>query len=149
MSYNLETLADRIKGRWIVTVESCTGGMLASRLTDRPGSSSYFHHGYVTYANESKVHLGVSEPLLQKHGAVSREVALAMTAAALKTLPGPSFAIATTGIAGPGGGSEAKPVGLVYIAINDEVREFRFQGDRDAVRRQTVDTALDWLESLL
>ena len=146
---DLEKIKNELNGRWIVTIESCTGGLLAAALTSMAGSSRYFHHGYVTYANEAKIALGVSADTLTAKGAVSPEVALEMARAGAATLPGPGFAIAVTGIAGPDGGSEAKPVGLVYIAINDEAREFRFKGDRDAIRAQTVDAALDWLAALL
>ncbi len=146
---DLETIKNELNGRWLVTIESCTGGLLAAKLTSMPGASSCFHHGYVTYANEAKIALGVPTDLITAKGAVSPEVALSMAEHGLKTLPGPGFAISVTGIAGPDGGSEAKPVGLVYIAINDEVKEFRFTGDRDAIRAQTVDAALSWLASLL
>lgn len=171
MSYDLETIKNELNGRWIVTIESCTGGMLAAAITDMPGASTCFHHGYVTYANAAKVQLGVKTDLLATKGAVSAEVALAMAEAGLESMraiPVPEvagdqsgpvtdqlpierrcFAIAITGIAGPGGGTEVKPVGLVYIAINQEVREFRFKGDRDAIRRQSVDAALGWLQTLL
>ena len=166
-----EDIKNRLNGRWIVTIESCTGGQLAAAITDMPGASACFHHGYVTYANAAKVQLGVDTNLIAAKGAVSPEVALAMAEAGLESMrkiPTPEvagdqsgpvtdqlpieqrcFAIAVTGIAGPGGGTEAKPVGLVYIAINKEVREFRFKGDRASIRAQTVDAALDWLSDLL
>lgn len=146
---DLDTIKNELNGRWIVTVESCTGGLLAAKLTSIPGASSCFHHGYITYANAAKIALGVPEDLLALKGAVSPEVALSMAEHGRNTLPGPGFAIAVTGIAGPDGGSAAKPVGLVYIAINDQVKECRFTGDRDAIRAQTVGAALSWLVDLL
>jgi len=101
----------------IVTAESCTGGLIAAALTAVPGSSAVVERGFVTYANEAKVEmLGVPADLIERRGAVSMEVALAMVDGALKASPA-DIAIATTGIAGPGGGSAEKPVGLVHIAV--------------------------------
>lgn len=105
------------QGKKITTAESCTGGAIASRLTDVPGSSGVFEYGYVTYANKAKTEqLGVPEELIDAHGAVSEQVAVAMAEGAL-TKSGANIAIAVTGIAGPDGGTEEKPVGTVWIAI--------------------------------
>lgn len=101
----------------IATAESCTGGLLASRLTDIAGSSEYLYESHVTYANEAKhKYLGVSEEILDKYGAVSFECSEAM-AAGLQKLSNCDMAVCTTGIAGPGGGSSEKPVGLIYISV--------------------------------
>lgn len=132
----------------IVTAESCTGGLIAGALTDVPGSSDAVFGGYVTYANEAKAGMiGVDRELIRAHGAVSEEVARAMAEGALKT-SGQAVAIAVTGIAGPGGGTEGKPVGLVHFAYADAGkvlhlrREFGDQG-RQAVREATVKQALE------
>lgn len=131
----------------IVTAESCTGGLIAGALTDVPGSSDAVFGGYVTYHNEAKSGMiGVDRELIRQHGAVSEEVARAMAEGALKT-SGAAVAIAVTGIAGPGGGTEGKPVGLVHFAYADAAKtvhvEKRF-GDpgRQRVREETVKTAL-------
>lgn len=142
MFYDLSTLRDLIGEHRVVTVESCTGGLLAAALTSISGSSAFYHNGYITYANDAKIALGVSPDTLEKFGAVSAPTALEM-AACVKNA---DFVIAVTGIAGPTGGTPEKPVGLVYIALNDEAREFHFEGDRDQVRMQTVAAALLWLE---
>jgi len=114
-----ELLAER--GQTLALAESCTGGLLAKRLTDISGSSAYFLEGLVTYANEAKERLlGVPKELLVEHGTVSEEVAGAM-AEGVRKLSGADYGLSTTGIAGPGGGSEAKPVGLVYVGIADGV----------------------------
>ena len=131
----------------IVTAESCTGGLIAGALTDVPGSSAAVFGGYITYANEAKSGMiGVDRELIRAHGAVSEQVAHAMAEGALKN-SGESVAIAVTGIAGPGGGTEGKPVGLVHFAYADADKtihvERRF-GDigRQHVREETVKTAL-------
>jgi len=131
----------------IVTAESCTGGLIAGALTDVPGSSDAVFGGYVTYANEAKAGMiGVDRDLIRAHGAVSEQVARAMAEGALKA-SGAAIAIAVTGIAGPGGGTEGKPVGLVHFAYADASKtihvEKRF-GDlgRQVVREETVKTAL-------
>lgn len=104
----------------VSVVESCTGGLISSKLTDVPGSSAYITLNVVTYANEAKVKvLGVSEELLKKHGAVSEPVAKAM-AEGIRRLTGSDIGLGTTGIAGPTGGTPEKPVGLVYIGIADK-----------------------------
>ena len=145
----------RTRGARIATAESCTGGMVAALLTSIAGSSDVFDCGFVTYSNEAKIGmLGVSPEIIAEFGAVSRECALAMAhGAILKS--GATLAVSVTGIAGPGGGSAAKPVGLVHFACarrNGATlhREERF-GDigRDGVRRASVEVALDLLEAQL
>ncbi len=130
----------------IATAESCTGGKIAAAITDVPGASEIFGYGMVTYSNDAKIKiLGVKAETLAAHGAVSPETAYEM-AAGLKRVSGADVAVSVTGIAGPGGGSPEKPVGLVYmgIAYGDDVfvKKNFFQGERDEVRLQTVETAL-------
>jgi nicotinamide-nucleotide amidase len=135
----------------IATAESCTGGLIAALLTEIAGSSDVFERGFVTYSNEAKEDLlGVPTDLIHDHGAVSAEVARAMAEGALRHSLA-QIAVAVTGIAGPGGGSTAKPVGLVYIAVARTghaatAHEYRF-GDigRGAVRQKTVAAALTLL----
>jgi PncC family amidohydrolase len=120
--------------RTIATAESCTGGLLAHMLTNVSGSSEYFEQGVVTYSNNAKMRLlGLSEELLKNHGAVSKEVAVAM-AQAVRQNAQVDYGLATTGIAGPTGGTKDKPVGLVYIALATKdtvlVQKFLFTGDR-------------------
>lgn len=129
----------------LVTAESCTGGMLASRITDMAGSSALFDCGFVTYSNESKIDLlSVSPDTLAKHGAVSAEVAIEMAKGALARSRA-DVAISITGVAGPGGGSEDKPVGSVYFGFsnNDIEKSFHavFEGDRSSIRAQACDYA--------
>jgi nicotinamide-nucleotide amidase len=137
----------------LATVESCTGGLLAGCLTAIPGSSSVVERGFVTYSNLAKIEeVGVDSALIDKHGAVSAEVAGAMAAGALRHAP-VDLAAGITGVAGPGGGSVEKPVGLVYVstAARNEaptVTENHFEGDRDAVREASVSRALDLLIEL-
>ena len=133
-------------GLTISTAESCTGGMLASRIIDISGASDVYSEGFITYSNEAKMkYLKVEDEILDSYGAVSKETALQMADGCRKET-GSDVALVTTGIAGPGGGSAEKPVGLVYIgcAYKDEVisREFRFSGDRYDIRRQAVDEAI-------
>jgi nicotinamide-nucleotide amidase len=121
--------------------------MLAERLTNIPGSSSYFLGGVVCYGNEMKTSLvGVPKEMIEAKGAVSPEVALAL-AEGIRKRSGASVGVGTTGIAGPGGGTAEKPVGLVHIGLADErgasEKAFRFPGDRDRVRRFATQTALD------
>lgn len=131
----------------LATAESCTGGMIAAHITDRAGTSKYFERGFVTYSNESKTDLlGVDPMVLEAHGAVSSAVAVAMAEGALKNSRA-NIAVAVTGIAGPDGGTEEKPVGLVFIAVAFEqqsaVYKHQFDGDRASVRSQTVAAALE------
>lgn len=140
--------AARAAGAMIVTAESCTGGLVAGALTAIAGSSDVVFGGTVTYANEAKVALGVPADLIARHGAVSEEVARAMAAAARAGAlragaPQTVAAVAITGVAGPGGGSAEKPVGLVHFAVanaaGDLHREARFGPlDRDTIRRVSV-----------
>jgi PncC family amidohydrolase len=130
-----------------VTAESCTGGGVASALTDVPGSSQWFERGYVTYSNEAKMQdLGVERTSLETHGAVSAAVAEQMALGALRA-SGADLAVGITGVAGPDGGTLEKPVGLVYLALGRRgqaprvVREL-FPGDRAAVRSAAVAAAL-------
>ena len=131
----------------IVTAESCTGGLIAGALTDVPGSSAAVFGGYITYANEAKSGMiGVDRELIRAHGAVSEQVARAMAEGALRT-SGAAIAIAVTGIAGPGGGTEGKPVGLVHFAYADAGKTIHMEqryGDigRQQVREETVKAAL-------
>jgi nicotinamide-nucleotide amidase len=131
----------------IAVAESCTGGLLAERLTNIPGSSSYFLGGVVCYSNELKSALvGVPPELIESKGAVSPEVALALAEGIRKTT-GATIGVGVTGIAGPGGGTPEKPVGLVHIGIADErgprERRFQFPGDRERIRMHASQTALD------
>ncbi|MBN2897909.1 MAG: competence/damage-inducible protein A [Clostridia bacterium] len=135
------------KGVTLSLAESCTGGLLAGTLTSISGISSVLHAGFVTYSNEAKVAmLGVSEETLKQHGAVSEETALEMIQG-LKSRTDSDVAVSITGIAGPGGGTAEKPVGLVYIGIayfdSYEVHKFNFTGDRERVRDYTVLNALN------
>ncbi|HEV2490578.1 MAG TPA: competence/damage-inducible protein A [Candidatus Acidoferrales bacterium] len=131
----------------IAVAESCTGGMLAERLTNVPGSSSYFRGGVVSYSNDLKsAWADVPKEIIEAKGAVSSEVALAM-AEGIRRRTGSTLGVGVTGIAGPGGGSADKPVGLVHIAIADvkgpQEHAFRFPGDRDRIRHQASQAALD------
>lgn len=134
----------------LVTAESCTGGFIAKVLTDLPGSSAWFDAGVVTYSYEAKeALLGVNPRTLERTGAVSEETVLEMVSGALARF-GAGAAVAVTGIAGPSGGTEGKPVGTVWIGWKRRggyahARLFHFQGDRDAIRRQTVAAALEGL----
>jgi nicotinamide-nucleotide amidase len=151
-----EVVMDLLKSRGatIVTAESCTGGLLASRITDIPGASEVFLQGFVTYSNASKTSLlGVPSDLISLHGAVSEPVVRAMAEGALR-VSGASHALATTGIAGPDGGSPEKPVGTVWIALASQqgVTEAwveRFPADRMTFKRMTTQSALDRLRRRL
>jgi nicotinamide-nucleotide amidase len=142
--------ACRAAGLRLATAESCTGGMIAAALTEIAGSSDVVERGFVTYSNEAKTALlGVPASLIATHGAVSAEVAEAMAGGAVGQAP-VDVAVAVTGIAGPGGGSEAKPVGLVYLGIARRDRPTQterhiFAGDRAAVRRAATARALELL----
>lgn len=152
----LRQLAEEVAGLMrerklmLVTAESCTGGFIAKVLTDLPGSSSWFDAGVVTYSYEAKeALLGVNPRTLERTGAVSEETVLEMVSGALARF-GAGAAVAVTGIAGPGGGTEDKPVGTVWIGWKRRggyahAKVFHFGGDRDAIRRQTVAAALSGL----
>lgn len=140
------------RGWHVGTAESCTGGLIAAAITDVAGSSSWFEEGLVTYANASKQQLlGVSEADLQRHGAVSRAVVEAMVAGVLAR--GADIAVSTSGVAGPDGGTPEKPVGTVWIAWGTrrrcEAKKYCFDGDRQAVREQTVEESLRQLTGFL
>jgi nicotinamide-nucleotide amidase len=136
----------------IATAESCTGGLIAGTLTAIAGSSDVYDRGWVTYSNEAKrEQLGVPSMVLEARGAVSDEVAEAMAKGALHRSQA-HVAVSVTGIAGPGGGSVEKPVGLVYIGLArkdgwSQVERCLFDGDRDSIRAQTVARALTHLHS--
>jgi nicotinamide-nucleotide amidase len=140
-------------GFTIAVAESCTGGLISERLTEVPGSSSYFMEGVVTYSNDAKIRsLGVPAELICAHGAVSAEVAEAM-AEGIKRRAETDFGISVTGIAGPGGGTEEKPVGLVFIALADDAhtthRRLMLPGDRTLIRWRASQAALDLLRRRL
>ena len=143
------------QGRIIVTAESCTGGMVAAFLTDVAGSSAVLDRGLVTYSNQAKMDLlGVPPTTLDRFGAVSAETAAAMADGALAATPAAHIAIAITGIAGPGGGSREKPVGLVYFGIAKrgiatKTAQHIFSGSRDDIRQISVETALDLVSNTL
>ncbi|MDX6407769.1 MAG: nicotinamide-nucleotide amidase [Gaiellaceae bacterium] len=150
-----ELVLDLCRGHGLTlgTAESCTGGMVAERLTSVPGSSDVFVGGIVAYADEVKAReLGVPPTVLERHGAVSAETAAAMADGARERL-GADVAVAVTGIAGPGGGSDEKPVGLVYLhaegPAGSRSADFVFPGDRRAIRRRATVTALHQLRRLL
>jgi nicotinamide-nucleotide amidase len=131
----------------LALAESCTGGLIAKMITDIAGASEYFRAGWVTYSNQAKTEqLGIDAELIEKNGAVSSEVAAAMAEAA-KQKADADISIAVTGIAGPGGGTDEKPAGLVYIAVNmgrdTKVQRFVFSGKREYVRNRTALTALN------
>ena len=150
-----ETLVSKLRelGHTLSCAESCTGGLLSGRIIDVAGVSDVYKAGFVTYANEAKQqHLGVTEDALMEFGAVSEQVATQMVLGACKA-SGSSVSLATTGIAGPGGGTKEKPVGLVYIGccVNGVVTVERhvFSGDRRQVREAAVEAALRLLEKSL
>lgn len=135
------------------TAESCTGGLIGAALTDIPGSSAWYRGGVISYANDAKIRLlGVSAAILAARGAVSEEVALAMARGACEAL-GADIGLASTGIAGPDGGSPAKPVGTVWLGWawrgGVQAKVFHFSGDRAAVRAQAVQAALSGLLALI
>lgn len=147
----LDRLADRLtdRGATLAVAESCTGGLLAAELTARPGASAYFLGGVVAYANELKVRaLGVEAELIQRAGGVSRETAEAMAQGARMAFDA-TFAVSITGIAGPGGGTPEKPVGLVYTSVAGargvRTRRAVHRGDREEIRRAGVEGAVDLL----
>jgi nicotinamide-nucleotide amidase len=140
--------------RRIAGAESCTGGLVAAALTEIPGASVVFERGFVPYSNEAKTDmLGVPAEFIEKHGAVSAEVAEAMAQGALEHSKA-DIAVSVTGIAGPSGGTPIKPVGLVYIGLATRAGTVfhyknHFKGDRDDIRMQAVREALKLLSSLL
>jgi nicotinamide-nucleotide amidase len=156
----MTTQADRLgeelgeRGETLAVAESCTGGLLGARITAVPGASDYFDRGLVTYAYGAKEQLlGVDREALDEHGAVSEPVARQM-ARGVRDTADVTWGVATTGIAGPTGGTEETPVGTVYVGVAyagpwgsgssyATVERHEFDGDRDAVREQTVDRALD------
>ena len=142
-----------VNGFTLAVAESCTGGLIAHRLTEVPGSSNYFMEGVVTYSNESKTRLlGVPPELIDRFGAVSAEVAEAM-AEGVKRRAATDFGLSITGVAGPGGGTIEKPVGLVYIALADDAhtehRRIMLPGDRHLIRWRSSQAALDLLRRRL
>jgi PncC family amidohydrolase len=152
---SLGPLAERLqglclgRGLTVATAESCTGGMIADVLTSIPGASRYVLGGVVAYADQAKVALlGVPEAMIEAHGAVSAQVARAMATAARDRFSS-TLAVAVTGVAGPGGGSDAKPVGLTYLALADpervEVRRLVWSGDRATNRLESTAAAIEWL----
>jgi nicotinamide-nucleotide amidase len=151
----IESLATALLARrWgLATAESCTGGLIAASCTERAGSSTWFERGYVTYSNASKAEcLGVPMAIIESEGAVSEPVARAMAQGALLQAQA-QVAVAVTGIAGPDGGSETKPVGTVWVswAFPEHIASqcFHFAGDRALVRWQTVEAALEGLQARL
>lgn len=152
----LQEIVAELLAEWKKTVavaESCTGGLLAAALTEIPGSSTYFLEGIVAYSNAAKVReLGVSPELLERHGAVSEEAALEMARGA-RARAGAELAVAVTGVAGPGGGTEEKPVGTVVIALDDAegavARRYQLMRDRARNRELAVHIALDWIRRRL
>ncbi len=143
----------RRRGARVAIAESCTGGLVASRLTDVPGSSAYVHAGWVLYSNDAKIALGVAPELIETHGAVSEPVAGAMAGAAREAAD-VEFGLAVTGIAGPGGATSAKPIGTVCLALAapgtaPRIRRVQLPGDRERVKFQASQAALDLLRRAL
>jgi|TARA_R110000851_G_scaffold327394_1_gene496905 nicotinamide-nucleotide amidase len=145
-------------GWMLVCAESCTGGLLSSRLTDMPGSSAWFERGYVTYSNAAKVELlQVSVDTLERFGAVSEETAMEMAAGALANAQDAHFAVSTTGIAGPGGATSGKPVGMVCFGfahragegISTRALTHIFDGNRAQIRSKAVEFALQKLHGFI
>ncbi len=142
------------RGLMLAVAESCTGGLIGHRLTQVAGSSAYVDRGAVCYSNRAKTEmLGVPLELIARHGAVSKEVAAAM-ACGIRERANVSVGLSVTGIAGPGGGTETKPVGLVYVGLDDGTgrpiaREFRFHGDRNVIKQRSSQAALDLLRRWL
>ncbi len=140
------------RNQTLSVAESCTGGLLGAEITERAGSSAYFLGGVLTYSNELKHRLiGVSNEILAQHGAVSEPCARAM-AEGVRQLTGSTWALSVTGIAGPGGATPDKPVGTVFIGLagpKPTVRKFLFEGDRQQIRAQSVQAALQLLTEAL
>ena len=156
MSSLAERVSDELRKRkWKITsAESCTGGMICAAITDLPGSSDIFDRGFITYSNQAKiVMLRVYRSILEAYGAVSEQTVSDMAEGALRQTPA-DVAVAVTGIAGPGGGSPEKPVGLVYIGISvrgHRSKAFRhiFSGDRKSIRQQSTDAAFTHILELI
>jgi nicotinamide-nucleotide amidase len=152
----METVVGRLlteRGKTVAVAESCTGGLIGEKLTRAPGSSAYFLGGIIAYSNDAKMSLlDVPEELLVKYGAVSREVAQAMAEGARERF-GADFGISTTGISGPDGGTEEKPVGLVCVGIASEhgthTDDFIFPLDRERHRQISAQVGLDWVRRSL
>ena len=143
----------QMRGATLAVAESCTGGMLSQRITSVPGSSRYFLGGAITYENQLKTYFaGVPPLLMQEHGAVSKEVAIAM-AEGIRSECNSTLGVSITGIAGPGGGTPEKPVGLVYVAVADGTKtqaiERKLPGNRELIRRWTTQLALDMIRRKL
>ena len=155
LQLELHGVAERLQaacvaaGLTVATAESCTGGLVAHTLTEIPGSSAYFLGGIVAYADQTKrVALDVPAELIERHGAVSAQVARSMAEGARRRI-GTDLAVSVTGIAGPGGGTDAKPVGLTYIAVDGpggcEVRRFAWPHDRSGNKRASAAAAIELL----
>lgn len=152
MGKSLEILAGeylQAQGLCLAVAESCTGGLIGHRLTNVPGSSTYFMGGVISYANEAKMRLlGVSEDTLDKYGAVSMETVLEMARGVRLALPA-DIGISVSGIAGPSGGTADKPVGTTWIGFSstkaEDARQYRFQGERLAIKEQAAEAALQLL----
>ncbi len=152
---DLEAVAAALlaRGEMLVTAESCTGGWLAKTCTDLPGSSRWFERGFVTYSNDAKIEcLGVQPATLERHGAVSEDCVREMAAGALRRSRA-HWALAITGIAGPDGGTEDKPVGTVWLCCatskSTATKRLNLSGSREAIRRQSVQDALELLRGQL
>lgn len=156
MSDLVDQLTEKLKAKnWtLVTAESCTGGIIATAFTGKPGASQTFERGFITYSNQAKIDcLGVLEKTLQKHGAVSEEVALEMAAGALKNSKA-NVSISVTGIAGPDGATSGKPVGLVYIGFAlkggiAQAAKHNFEGSREEIRLHATREALKHLLNIV
>lgn len=143
----------RAKKKTLAVAESCTGGRLGDMITEVPGSSDYFLGGIISYSNDAKVNLlGVDRETLRQKGAVTEEVALQMAAGTRRAL-GADIGVGVTGVAGPGGGTATKPVGLVYIAVSSGeasvCRRNLFKGSRSSIKKQSAERALLMLKDLL
>lgn len=149
---NLATSLSEAKLK-VCTAESCTGGLIAKSFTDLAGSSAWFERGFVTYSNESKAEmLGVPDSVIEHYGAVSEPVATAMAVGALNHSHA-DYSISVTGVAGPGGGSDEKPVGTVWIGTASQnqtcAQKFLFDGDREMIRLMTMHKAIEQLLHLI
>ena len=140
-------------GLTVSTAESCTGGMVASTIIDVPGASDVYNEGFITYSNDAKMkYLNVAEETLEVYGAVSEETVREM-ALGCRRATGSNVAVVTSGVAGPGGGTVEKPVGLVYIgcAYKDivEVNNYKFEGDRTSIRKQATQEAINMVLEMI